>query len=269
MQLFKNITLLNIILLAIIIVSLKFIVLPLLEYKPDFTIDPQTIREDNDNRSKEDNKKNNNKLLIEPGELSSYSIIADQNLFHPERKIVIVEEKKIEEALPAEEVAEIEFILYGTLMAGNVRVAFMESKVNLPLKNQRTIRTSREAREAQVKEKENEPEKPKKRFYEGDILEGYTLKKINSEDVVLVKEKEEVTVKVYDPANPKKRQSVSSRALDMKKQQINIRTPATPATPAAIAPTAVPRSVEQDREQRENMQEKVDRYRRSRTFQRR
>lgn len=256
MQLFKNITLLNVILLVIVVFSLKFKVLPLIDYKPDdFEIDPKTYREKDDSNSQSDNKEDKSGLSIDPGELSSYSIVADQNLFHPDRKIVIVAEKKKEEPLP-EEIDKPEFILFGTLIADDVRIAFMESNESKS-KQKRKSQTSKAMKEAKEKEKNK-----KKRFTVGDTLEGYTLKVINNENVILARGEEKLIVKVYDPSTPKKRSSSKARTVDNKKN-IRKREP----RDSSKRQKNIER-VENQREKRAKAQDKVKRYNRRSRFNR-
>jgi hypothetical protein len=258
MRIFKNINLLNTILLAMVIIIAQYQVIPLLEYKPDFSIDPKTYSEKMKNSSESENEEEKAKkgdLIINPGDISSYSVIAEQNLFHPERKIVIVAEKKKEAPPKEEEAVTTEFILYGTIVADDIRIAFMEGKVieNTP---QRQMR-----RRINTQKKEEEPEKKKKRFRVGDTVEGYTLKEINTENVVLAKGDEVVTVKVYDPENPKKRQSI--RSTTASKRRITQPQRGTVTSPQAQ------KNLEQKKEQiekRRKVQERLNRYRRARSF---
>ena len=252
MQFFKNITLLNIILLAIVIFSLKFKVLPLLEYKPDdFEIDPKTFRDKDDSNSQSVDDEEESRISINPGDISSYSIISEQNLFHPDRKIVIVAEKKKEEP-PPEETERPEFILFGTLIADDIRIAFMESNESKTQKTRRP-RTSKAIKKAKEEEKTK-----KKKFNVGDTLEGYTLKEINIENVVLAKGDEKLIVKVYDPSTPKKR---SSSSIRNKIQKRTLRTP-----PART--TTPQRNIEREERikrqaaKREAVRDRVKRYNR-------
>lgn len=114
---------------------------------------------------------------------ADYMVIAEQNLFHPERKIPV--EKKAEKPLPKPE-----FVLYGTLITDDLSIAYMEDKkspVSTP---------GRGNRQTPLKV--------------GQSLSGFTLKEIEAEKVVMVRGEEIMTVYLSDPSAPKKRETAEA-----------------------------------------------------------
>lgn len=105
--------------------------------------------------------------LPQNASLSDYAIIGDQNLFHPDR--IIPPEKKEEKAIPKPEV-----ILYGTLITGQMSIAFVEDK--------KAPRTT--------------PGRGKRQtaLHKGDQLSGYVLREIESNRIVFVKGEEKLVV---------------------------------------------------------------------------
>jgi hypothetical protein len=107
-----------------------------------------------------------------------YVVIADENLFHPERRIP--PEKKDEAALPKPE-----FILFGTLITPDLTFAYMEDKkapVTTP---------GRGKRQSALKK--------------GESLSGFTVKEIMANKVVMSRGEETLTVFLDDPRAPKTR----------------------------------------------------------------
>ncbi|MFO0753444.1 MAG: hypothetical protein U0411_08990 [Thermodesulfovibrionales bacterium] len=114
-----------------------------------------------------------------------YTVIAEQNLFHPERRIPV--EKKEEKLLPKPE-----FSLYGTLVTGAVSLAYMEDR-----KSPRST-PGRGKRQTALKI--------------GDSLSGYTVQEITPERVVMVRGEDRVEVKVVSPDNKKDRTEAGAAA---------------------------------------------------------
>ncbi len=114
---------------------------------------------------------------------SDYFIIAEQNIFHPERKIPV--EKKEAAPLPKPE-----FVLYGTLILDDVRIAYMEDK----------------------KAPQNAPTRGKKQIplKMGEALSGFTLKEIDADKVVMVRGDEKIAVNLNDPAKSKAREAAAT-----------------------------------------------------------
>jgi len=172
--LLRNINLLNIILIASVVMVAGYVVLPMLNIKVKFTPSIQK-------------KISTTKEEIPPeGQTQSPSdflIIAEQNLFHPQR--IIPPEKQEEQPLQKPD-----FVLYGTLVADNISVAYMEDK-----KSPRTT-PGRGKRQTALKK--------------GDTLSGYTLKEIDPEQVIMVRGEDTLIVKVMDPNVKKDREGGST-----------------------------------------------------------
>lgn len=115
---------------------------------------------------------------------TDYVVIAEQNLFHPDRKIP---EKKVEKK-PGPPEPKPDFVLDGTLMTGETKIAFMEDK----------------------KQPVNTPGRPNRQtpLKIGESLSGYTLTEIDKDKVVMRKGDDKVVVDLTDPS--KKRQYVST-----------------------------------------------------------
>lgn len=114
-----------------------------------------------------------------------YTVIAEQNVFHPERKIPV--EKKDEKPLP-----QPEFSLYGTLVTDAVSLAYMEDR-----KAPRST-PGRGKRQTALKI--------------GDSLSGYMVHEITHEKVVMVRGEDRIEVKVVSPANKKDRTETGTAA---------------------------------------------------------
>ena len=110
--------------------------------------------------------------------LQEYAVIAEKNLFHPDR--IIPPEKKAEIAVPRPE-----FVLYGTLIADNVSIAYMSDK--------KAVRTTPGRGKRQVGLKL------------GETLSGYTLKEVFSDRVVMVRGDDRIEIRVISPENKKDR----------------------------------------------------------------
>jgi hypothetical protein len=102
---------------------------------------------------------------------ADYAVISNQNLFHPERKIL--PEKQPEKALPKPDV-----FLYGTLIADDASIALIEDK-KTPYST-----PGRGKRQTILKK--------------GDHLSGYILSEIEANRIVLVKGEEKVVVMLDD-----------------------------------------------------------------------
>ncbi|MBA4395735.1 MAG: hypothetical protein C0407_19450, partial [Desulfobacca sp.] len=108
-----------------------------------------------------------------------YVVIADQNIFHPERRIP--PDKKEEAALPKPE-----FFLYGTLITPEMKIAYVEDKkapVSTP---------GRGKRQTALKK--------------GESLSGFTLKEVLTDKVVMTRGEETLTILLEDPNSLKTRE---------------------------------------------------------------
>jgi hypothetical protein len=102
---------------------------------------------------------------------SDYIVVAEQNVFHPERKIP--PENKDDKPL-----AKPEIFLYGTLLTDNMRIAYIEDR-----KSPQTT-PGRGNRQTVVKQ--------------GDVVSGFTLKSVEPDRIVLVRGEEQMVVYLQD-----------------------------------------------------------------------
>lgn len=169
-----NINLLNLILIAFIVLVAGYVVLPMLNIKVKFTpFTPNKISTTKEGLPTE----------ARTPSPSDFLIVAEQNLFHPQR--IIPPEKPEEQPLQ-----KAEFVLYGTLIADNISVAYMEDK------NSPRTTPGRGKRQTALKK--------------GDTMSGYTLKEIDHDQVTMVKGEETLIVKVIDPGVKKDREGGSA-----------------------------------------------------------
>jgi hypothetical protein len=113
---------------------------------------------------------------------TDYMIIAEQNLFHPDRKIPEQKTQKQAVALPKPD-----FVLDGTLITDDMKIAFMEDKkapVSTP---------GRANRQTPLKI--------------GNSLSGFTLMEIDKDKVVMQRGEEKMVVALESPEKSKTRQS--------------------------------------------------------------
>lgn len=164
---FKNISLLNIILTIFILIMINYMLLPLLHINLAFTLPSQKTTTES---------KEIMPAIANPSSPSDYIVIADENLFHPERKIP--PEKKEEVPLPKPEI-----ILYGTLITPDVSLAYLED-----------LKTPR-----------NTPGRGKRQIplKQGDVMSGFVLKEIQPDKIVMVRGEEKMVVRVYNPNRSK------------------------------------------------------------------
>ena len=113
--------------------------------------------------------------------ISEYSLIAEHNLFHPERRIP--PEKKTEQQLPKPD-----FVLYGTLITDETKIAYLED-LKAP---HTTAGRGKRQRALQL----------------GQNLSGYAVKEIYPNKVVMLRGDEVIEVRIGD--NKKKRPSIDS-----------------------------------------------------------
>ncbi len=111
-------------------------------------------------------------------DLSDYSVIGALNIFHPDRKPPPPPVKKKSKP-PKPVIQKVEFTLHGTLVSEDATIAFVEER--------------RLSQRAAGKKKKISILKV------GDTLAGYTLKSIESDRIVMVRGKEEVTVPLSNP----------------------------------------------------------------------
>ncbi len=159
---------------------------------------------------------------------ADYVVIAEQNLFHPERKIP-VDKKDAAAPLPKPE-----FVLYGTLLTDDLHIAYMEDR----------------------KAPQNSPSRGKKQIPVklGEPLSGFTLKEIDADKVVMARGEEKIVVYLNDATMPKERGTAApaaapaaaarpmpaGRTAQGQEQPPGVAGPA-PAGPAQSQPTAAAR----------------------------
>jgi hypothetical protein len=113
--------------------------------------------------------------------VTEYVKISEENLFHPERKIP-VEKKADQQQQP---LPKPEFVLYGTLITDDLRLAYMED----------------------LKAPRNSPGRGKRQtaLKKGDALSGFTLKEIEADHIVMLRGEDKIVVPVNNPSRSKER----------------------------------------------------------------
>lgn len=167
---FRNLNLLNIILIAVIVSFAQFVLFPLLNMNTKYST-PSVLKK------AVDEKKEGAAAEAKIPPFLEYTIIAEQNLFHPERKIPEIKQ----------ELSKPEFVLYGTLIKDDMKLAYIEDR----------------------KAPRNTPGRGKRQtvLKLGDTMSGFTLKEIDTDKVVMVRGEENMVIKVLDPAAKKERRS--------------------------------------------------------------
>jgi len=153
---------------------------------------------------------------------TDYVLVSEQNLFHRERKIP--QEKKEEK--PIAVVPPPELVLYGTLITDNLSIAYIEDK-----KNPHTT-PGRGKRQTQMKK--------------GDSVNGYVLKEIEPNRIVLVKGEEKLVVmlnekdKIRSGETPAPATARPSTGASPARPAVSP-TPQPALTPAAVLPVPAAR----------------------------
>jgi hypothetical protein len=211
----RNINLLNILLLAIVVVFALRVFLPALYQNIRYLLPPA---------KKSIDVEQDALLQQKLPSLSDYTIISEENPFHPERKIPI--EKIVEQPLPKPE-----FVLYGTLIADDLKMAYVED-----LKAPRST-SGRGKRQVALKQ--------------GDSLSGFALKEIEAGKIVMVRGDDKIIVPIIDPSHAREGQTTTAQAEPQQQGQKSAAKPGevrgarrlgsvkTPATPSPR--TFVPR----------------------------
>jgi hypothetical protein len=184
----RNVNLLNAVLLSVAVMFALYGLSPLLDGRIRYALPvpgkaPVIAKETTDE--------------LQTPSVAEYAVISEENLFHPDRKIPV--EKKAEQPLPKPD-----FVLFGTLITGGARLAYLED-----LKAPRST-AGRGKRQIALKE--------------GDTLSGFTLKEIEADKIVMVRGDETVTI----PVNPRDRNVAAVET-----------TAAAPQKPAQQAPAAI------------------------------
>lgn len=198
----KNINLLNIVLMATIAVFANYFLFPLLDLHVKYTLpSPKETIEEKEEKTVE----------AQPPQPLEYTIIAEQNIFHPERKIPV--EKKDEKSLPKPE-----FVLYGTIITGDTRLAFIDD----------------------TKSPQTSPGGGKRQsaLHLGSSLSGFTLSEVYEDKVVMARGEERIEVMVLD--------SAKSRAVEAGKKPAAVSTPKQPSSRSTRPVTGRERSEKSD-----------------------
>jgi len=105
--------------------------------------------------------------------MTEYVVIAEKNLFHPDRKLLENKEKlkQIPKIIP-------DIVVYGTIIEDNFKVAFIEDKRNIFRSSGRGIR--------------------QKTIKIGDEISGYKVKDITENSIVLTSTVDEIIYKVEE-----------------------------------------------------------------------
>jgi hypothetical protein len=192
-SLMKQINLLNCILLIGILAFGIFVLRPLITKEVKVPLSAAT------SKTTEQKKETVDQAINPP--LQEYAVVAEKNLFHPDR---IIPAKKEDIAIPRPE-----FALYGTLITDTVRIAYI-SDTKVP----RTT-PGRGQRQTGLKI--------------GETMSGYTLREVFHDRVVMVHGDDRIEIKIIGHDSKKKRGAAESA------------TPAPPApTPAVAMPMQPP-----------------------------
>jgi hypothetical protein len=169
-RLIRNINMLNVVFLTVALFFAFYIFFPALDITAGFTL-PSV--------KKYAAEKEETGMDIRIPSITEYAKITEENLFHPERKIP-VEKKTDQQQQPLPE-----FVLYGTLITDDLRLAYIED----------------------LKAPRNSPGRGKRQaaLKKGDALSGFTLKEIEADQIVMVRGEEKIVVIVNNPSRSKER----------------------------------------------------------------
>jgi hypothetical protein len=200
-KILRNIHLLNLALSAVILTFAYFLLFPLTEMPVTYFI--PLVKEG------ALGKKTGAELPLQqtPNPME-YTLIAEQNLFHPERKIP--PEKMAEAPLPKPE-----FVLYGTLITPDLGIAYMEDKKSAPVTT-----PGRGKRQTAVKK--------------GESLSGFILKELHNDRVVMNRGEETMIVYLNDPLAPKAREGVPDQTKTAPRTSAAPPIPSRPGTAPAM-----------------------------------
>ncbi len=158
----KNMNVMNAFLGAIVLFLSVYILPPLLHIQAKVSL-PSAAKPD---------VKEEKTVETQPPSPNEYTSIAEQNIFHPERKIPAV-------TAAAAPLPKPEFVLFGTLITGDVSLAYVEDlKAPAKGKRQRAMR-------------------------KGEVISGFTLKEIDADKILMTRGDEKIEVKITDKARSK------------------------------------------------------------------
>jgi hypothetical protein len=160
----RSVSVMNLILLAAILLCLNYALLPLFGKDAGVSVTA---------RKAETQKMSEQKTAAEgPAISTDYMVIADRNLFHPDRTIPV--EKKDEKPLPKPE-----FVLFGTLIENDRKIAFMDDT------KATEYSTAGRGKRQHV-------------LSIGNNLSGYVLSEIYEDRVVMARGEDKITVRIDD-----------------------------------------------------------------------
>jgi len=203
-SLIRNINVFNILLTAALTFFVLYTVSPLSTLQVKYAL-PEV------NKQEEESPDQASELQVPSP--TEFMTVSDQNLFHPERKIPVV--KKEEQPLPKPDL-----VLYGTLITDTLNRAYVED-----LKAPRSS-PGRGKRQTAAKQ--------------GDIFNGFILKEIYTDRIVLVRGEEKLVVAINDSAHPKDRAASATIAAGARMEA----PPAVPGKVSKGSPGAVPQAVQ-------------------------
>lgn len=173
-EILKNINLLNVLLMAVFAVFSMYILFPILNIKSGYTLPAA---------KKTAEKTEENAAPFQTPSIAEYTLIAEQNPFHPDRKIPV-------DKAEASSLTKPDFVLYGTMITDSVSIAYMED-----LKAPYTT-PGRGKRQTALKK--------------GDTFSGFTLKEIEKDKIVMARGEETVVVHLVDSSKSKTRGGASA-----------------------------------------------------------
>jgi len=149
----------------------------------------------------------------QPSAAADYIVISDRNLFHPERIIPV--EKKEEKPLPKPD-----FVLYGTLIDGETKLAFMDD----------------------LKAPYTTPGRGKRQrmIAKGGNLSGYVLSEVHEDKVVMVRGEEKIAVILDDKLHKRKGPAETTTAQSPAAAEKQQAAPAAQAPRSAAATSGAP-----------------------------
>ena len=168
----KSLNLLNAALIVIVVLFVSYWLSPLLTARIKYALPPVKKLAGGNTAEKQEQP--------QLPSITEYAVISEENLFHPERRIP--PEKKEAAPLPKPD-----FVLFGTLITDDLKLAYLED-----LKAPHST-AGRGRRQTPLKK--------------GDTMSGFTLKEIDAGKIVMVRGEEKMVVAVNDPAHPKSRAS--------------------------------------------------------------
>ncbi|HOE19122.1 MAG TPA: type II secretion system protein N [Syntrophorhabdaceae bacterium] len=169
---YREVNLLNVIIFAAIIALAAFAVAPLFNARVKFTLPAA--------KTKIAAKQETPAANTQTPSPSDYAAIAENNLFHPERRT-----PKEEKPLPKPEL-----VLYGTIVGDGASIAYIEDK-----KSPKTT-PGRGKRQTSVKK--------------GDVIGGFVLKEIETDRIVLTRGEETMVIYLADAGKQRDGSTTSS-----------------------------------------------------------